>query len=99
MSTFIDLTEDIHSLTDFKRSTADFLARIKETGRPLVLTVNGKAGVVVQDADAYQQLLDRLDRAEAIEAIRKGLESVDASRTRPADEAFAELRRKYDIPR
>lgn len=98
MSTFIDLTEDIHSLTDFKRSTADFLARIKETGRPLVLTVNGKAGVVVQDAEAYQKLLDRLDRAEAIEAIRKGLESMKRGEGRPVDEAFAEMRKKYGIP-
>ena len=47
----LDITKDIESLTNFKRNTREYLERIKESGHPLVLTVNGKAEVVVQDAE------------------------------------------------
>ncbi|WP_414579553.1 type II toxin-antitoxin system Phd/YefM family antitoxin [Anabaena sp. CCY 9402-a] len=56
--------EQIHSLTDFKRNVKQFLERIKATKSPLVLTVNGKAEVVVQDASAFQEMIDRLKCAE-----------------------------------
>jgi len=95
----IDLAKDIHSLTDFKRKTSDFVRRMKKTGHPVVLTVNGKAELVVQDAASYQQLLDLIGRAEAIDGIRRGLESAARGEGRPAKEVFAELRRKYKIPR
>jgi hypothetical protein len=53
---------------------------------------------VVQDAESYQQLLDAIDRAEAIEGIRRGLESMERGKGRPAKEFFAEMRQKYNIP-
>ena len=68
----LDLTSDIQSLTDFKRRTSEFIEQIKETGHPLVLTLNGKAELVVQDAASYQKLLAAVDQVEAIEGIRKG---------------------------
>ena len=66
----LDIANDIRSLSDFKRNTLELLERLRETGNPLVLTVNGKAELVVQDAVAYQALLDRL---EAIEGIQQGV--------------------------
>ena len=54
--------EDIGSLTDFARNTKAHLRRLKRTGRPELLTVNGKAEVVVQNASAYQQLLEELEK-------------------------------------
>jgi prevent-host-death family protein len=56
--------ENIHSLTDFKRNVKQFLERIKTTKSPLVLTVNGKAEVVIQDASTFQEMIDRLERTE-----------------------------------
>ena len=50
----IDVTQDIHSMTTFKRNSAGLMKRIKKTGRPLVLTVKGKAEAVVLDAAAYR---------------------------------------------
>ena len=64
---------DIFSLTDFQRNAKEHLARLRETGRPAVLTVNGRSELVVQSAEAYQQLLDRLERAEVL--VRGALES------------------------
>jgi PHD/YefM family antitoxin component YafN of YafNO toxin-antitoxin module len=54
--------EDIGSLTDFSRNTKAHLKRLKKTGRPELLTVNGKAEVVVQNASAYQRLIESLEK-------------------------------------
>lgn len=92
----LDLAHDIRSLSDFKRRTAELRERLKKTGHPLVLTINGRAELVVQDADAYQQLLDRV---ETIEALQRGFADVKARRTRPAREVLRRLRRRHAIPR
>ncbi len=91
--------KDIQSLTDFKRNTAEFVKKIKKSGNPLVLTVNGKAEIVVQDAKAYQEMLERIERAEAVAAIRKGMEEFERGDGRPAREALEELRQKHGISR
>jgi prevent-host-death family protein len=92
----LDLANEIRSLSDFKRNTLDLLDRIRTTGNPLVLTVNGKAELIVQDAGAYQALLDRV---EALEGIQRGVADVKAGRTKPAQQVFDKLRRKHGIPR
>ena len=63
----------------------------------MVLTVNGKAAAVVQDAEAYQRLLDIAARADAEEGIRQGLEDVKNGRLRPAREFFAEFEARHGI--
>ena len=76
------------------------LRRLHQTGEPVVLTVNGKAEVVVQDAVAYQRLAERAaqaDRAETVAASRAGLADVEAGRTKPARAALRALARKYNI--
>jgi PHD/YefM family antitoxin component YafN of YafNO toxin-antitoxin module len=90
---------DTLSLTDFKRKSADAIKKMQKNGEPLVLTVNGEAQLVVQDLQAYQQLVDALDRAETIAGIRRGLEAAERGETMPSDQVFEELRRKYAIPR
>lgn len=82
----MNITKDISPLTEFKRDSARMIARIKETGRPQILTVNGKPSVVVMDAAAWQDMQDQLDHAEIVAGIRKGLtqacagEGIDAAR-------------------
>lgn len=95
----LDITQDIQSLTTFRRRSGDFLKQLKKSKRPVVLTVNGKAAAVVQDAEAYQRLLNIAARADANEGIRQGIEDFEQGRTVPAREAFEKLRRKYGIPR
>lgn len=90
--------EDIYSLTDFQRHAKEHIERLKQTGRPEVLTVNGRAEVVIQDAASYQKLLELVDRLEAIEGIKQGLESMHRGEGRPAAEVFQDLRKKHRIP-
>jgi len=95
----VNPNQEMQSLSTFKRKATDLIKRIKKTGRPMVLTVHGKAELVVQDAESYQQLVAILDRLETIEGIRKGLEDMKAGRGQPAAEVFEEIRQKYKIPR
>jgi prevent-host-death family protein len=95
----LDITKDIQSLTTFRRRSGDFMKQLKKSKRPVVLTVKGKAEAIVQDAEAYQRLLDIAARADALEGIRQGLDDAAHGRTRPAKEAFDVIRRKHGIPR
>jgi prevent-host-death family protein len=95
----MDITKDIQAMTTFRNHSAKFLRHLRKTKRPLVLTVNGKAAAVVQDAEAYQRLLDLAAEASAAEGIRQGLEDAAEGRTRSAREVLDELRTEYDIPR
>jgi PHD/YefM family antitoxin component YafN of YafNO toxin-antitoxin module len=88
--------EDIYSLTEFQRKTREHILRLKESGRPHVLTVNGKAELVVQDAKAYEAMLAVVDRAEAIIGIQKGLESMRKGKGRDAFEALEEIRSRRE---
>jgi prevent-host-death family protein len=90
----VGLTKDIDSLSNFKRKTTDFVARMKRTGEPIVLTINGKAELVVQDADSYQRLLSLSERVESLEFLRQSLAAADAGKTRPLRKAVQGLGRK-----
>lgn len=92
----IDLSKDIHSLTEFKRNTTEFLQRIKETKHPLVLTINGKAELVVQDAESYQELLDAAELVETLKGIKLGLEQMQEGKGKKAEDFFNELFDKLD---
>ena len=87
----MNLSEDIHPLTDFKRNTSEFLRQLKETGNPVVLTINGKAELVVQDAASYQRLFDLAERLETIQAVKEGIGSVDRGEGTPMDDVFDSL--------
>ena len=95
----IDITDDIQSLTTFRRKSGDFMKQLKKTNRPVILTVKGKAAAVVQDAAAYQRLLDIAALADSGEGIRQGLADAKSGRSRPLREFLAEFEAKHGIPR
>ena len=93
----LDITKDTQSLTDFRRQSGAFMKQLKSTKRPIVLTVNGKATAIVQDAEAYQRLLDIAARADFHEGIRQGLEDAEQGRIRDAGDFFAEFEAAHGI--
>ena len=95
----IDVTNDIQSLTSFRWPSGDFMKQLKKNKRPLVLTVKGKAAAVVQDAEAYQRLLDIAAHADVNEGIRQGLEDAKKGMVRPAREFFDHFEAEHGIPR
>ena len=94
-----DIKKDIQPLTVFRNNSVKMMRQLKRTKRPVVLTVNGKAEAVVQDAAAYQRLLDLAATVDAREGIRQGLDDAAEGRTRPARDGLEEFRLRHGIPR
>ncbi len=88
----LDINRDINSLSNFKRNTTGFLRQLKETGHPVVLTINGKAELVVQDTASYQKLIERAERAERMDGLRASIDDMLAGKVRPVEEMLAEMR-------
>jgi prevent-host-death family protein len=86
------------SLSTFKRDSNKVMRQMKKTREPVVLTVNGKAAVVVQDAEAYQELLELKERAEVIETLRQRLASRGRKKERSIDDFFSDFYAKNNIP-
>jgi PHD/YefM family antitoxin component YafN of YafNO toxin-antitoxin module len=89
--------KNIQSLTSFKRYTVESVEQIKRTKSPLILTVNGKAELVVIEAGEYEEMLAQIEQAETVRAIRTGVEAFESGDHKPARKALAELQKKYDI--
>ena len=79
------LSSDIHTVTEFSRKPAEHIKRLNESKRAELLTVNGKAAVVVQDAATYEKLAALAEYAESVQSIRQAM----AEQGRPLDEFTA----------
>lgn len=83
---------NIHSLSDFTRNTKSHVARLRKTGEPEILTVNGQAQVVVQDADSYQKLLELAGLQSDLELTGVSLRQAKEGKSVPAEQVFREMR-------
>ena len=92
------LARDIMSLSTFKRDSNKVMRQMKKTKAPVVLTINGKAAVVVQDAESYQRLLELKERTEVVETLRQRLASLGRKKGRPVEDFFTEFFVKHNIP-
>lgn len=93
----LNLSRDIQSLSHFKRNTSGLIEQMKQTGQPVVLTVNGKAEIIVQDAISYQKLLDKIEQLETIAGIRQGLLDIESGQTQSLKEFEQEMQQKHGI--
>ncbi|HWE02093.1 MAG TPA: type II toxin-antitoxin system Phd/YefM family antitoxin [Tepidisphaeraceae bacterium] len=82
---------EIHPVTDFTRKPKEYIQRIKETGNPEVLTVNGHAEIVVQSADAYQRLLEAAELSETLPVLQKSLAEAKQGKGKPARDVLKKL--------
>lgn len=87
----LNLTRDIRSLSEFKRNTPEMMKRLRTTGQPVVLTINGKAELVVQTAEGYQELLEMIQRDENVQYIEKSRAQVDKGKFTPMRQAVESL--------
>jgi prevent-host-death family protein len=95
MSQQISPSEDIRSVTDLKRHTREILDHVHATGRPVILTVNGRADSVVLDVRVYEKLLQTGNLAKFIAPAEQ---DVERDRTRPARDFIKEFKRAKKIP-
>ncbi len=90
-------TTDIHSLSDFQRNAKTYIQQVKATKNPIAITVNGSAEVVVQDAAAYQEMLDRLEQAELVASLRTAMRDMDEGQGMSLDEFKREMDETYGV--
>ena len=88
-------SSDIHTVTEFSRKPAEHIKRLTESKRPEILTVNGKAAVVVQDAETYEKMAALADYAENIQNIRQAL----SEEGRPLSDFSKEFEARHGISR
>lgn len=90
--------QNIHSLTDFQRHTKEHIELLRESGEPHVLTVNGKAELIIQNADAYQKTLEELGYWDNVRELRDRLEAIKkGDQGRPVREALAEFAKEVNV--
>lgn len=86
---------NIRSLTEFVRNSKSCVRRLEKSGEPEVLTVNGRAKVVVQDAASYQKLLDAAEMAQTVSLLQKRLDAAKSGTAGiPADQVLAKMKSK-----
>ena len=88
----MNVESDIQPVSEFRSNAATMLKRLRDSGRPLVLTQKGRGAAVLLDIHSYQSLMDELD---LLRDIRRGLADVDAGRLVPHDRARARLLSRY----
>ena len=94
----MNVVRDIQSLSIFKRDASKIIKQIKATKEPVVLTVNGVAEVVVQDAESYQKLVEAKERAETVAILRERLKSLDDGvESKTIEEVFSNLAKEQGV--
>jgi prevent-host-death family protein len=86
--------EDIHPLTDFQRNAKAYLTRVNKTGRPEVLTVNGKAEAVLIGKRSYEAMVEAMEELETLKSIQRGLDELKLGKTRSAAQVHDRLRQQ-----
>ncbi|MEE8060035.1 MAG: type II toxin-antitoxin system Phd/YefM family antitoxin [Pseudomonadales bacterium] len=85
-------TSDIYPVSDFNRKPAEHIRRLQETKTPEVLTVNGKAAVVMVDPETYDQLAKDAELVKTLNNIALANEQHEKGLARPIDEVFKDLK-------
>ena len=84
----VRLTEDLTPISDFRLRTAEIVAKLKKTRRPVVLTQRGRSAAVLEDVREYER---RVERLELLEAILHGLRAAEKGEVVSHAQAMAEL--------
>lgn len=91
----MDITRDIQTLSEFKQNASKLVKQVQRTKQPIVLTVNGKAAVVIQDSESYQKMAGDVEYWETVTALKEGLQDIDNHNNWPTQqEAFESIRAK-----
>jgi PHD/YefM family antitoxin component YafN of YafNO toxin-antitoxin module len=85
---------DVYPLTDFQRDAKEHIRKLRKNRRPQLLTVNGRAAVVVLDPETYADLSRFADGPSVVEKVRRGIADMNAGRAKPADEVLDRIKAK-----
>lgn len=91
-------TRNIHPLTDFLRNHRAHVHHLKQTHKPELLTVKGRAEIVIMNAEAFQKMIEQWEYEATVVAIQAGLDAIEQGEHYPATEAMQELHARYGLP-
>ena len=86
----VSITEDIKTVSDLKTKTVDVFRQLHRTGRPIIVTVNGKPDAVLINVEVFEKKLKALNLGALIAEAET---DVKERRTRPAREFLREIKR------
>ncbi|MDI6721748.1 MAG: type II toxin-antitoxin system Phd/YefM family antitoxin [Candidatus Aenigmarchaeota archaeon] len=86
----VSITEDIKTVSDLKTKTGDVFKQLRRTGRPIIVTVNGKPDAVLINVEVFEKKLKALNLGALIAEAET---DVKEKRTRPAREFLREIKR------
>ncbi len=93
------MSEDIRPVTYLKSRTADLLAQVNETKRPVIITQNGEARGVLQDTESYENMKEAIAILKLLvqgeEDIRKGNVSVQEEVFHRIEKSLKSLPRRH----
>jgi len=90
----LSITEDIRSVSDLKKRTHEIFEQTHRTGRPVIVTVNGKPDVVLLDAGVFEK---RLKTLNLISMLSEAEADIKKKRTRPARDFLKEFKRNAKV--
>lgn len=90
----ISFKEDIVPISELKKNTKKILQQIRKTGRPVILTVNGKADSVLIDVENYEK---QLRAANLSKLLLEAERDVAEQKTRPMKSFLEELKGAHKI--
>lgn len=94
----MNITRDIQTLSDFKQNASKMVKQVQETKQPLVLTVNGKPAVVIQDPDSYQKMAGDVEYWETVKILKERLKYVEnGGELISAEDVFDRLSKRFGI--
>ena len=90
----VSFRQDIKSISDLKKKTSEVFKQVQETGRPIVITVNGKPHSILLDVDVFERKLKAFNLAAL---LAEGEEDIKQGNVEPADEVVRELRKRAKL--
>jgi len=88
---------DITSFSTHRQNLREHLTQVRESGRPLYITTNGKTEAVVLSPKAYDELADKAELAESLTMIDRGIDAIRNGRTRPAKPALKKIADELEL--
>ena len=84
----MNITNDIKPITYLKSKTADVLAQINETHRPIIITQNGEPRAVLLDPESYENMRNAIG---LLKLISQAEDDIKNGHTTPQEQVFTKL--------
>lgn len=84
----ISIANDIVPIGEFKTRVAHWFKNLHDSGRPLIITQNGKPSAVVLSPEGYDELVYR---KSLLDSVERGMADMDAENSYRTEELLAAL--------